>query len=414
MKVAVWHNLPSGGAKRALYNHVRGLKQRGHIVEAWCPSTADQSYLPLSEIIPEHVVPFPGVYSDVNRLTKIRKDYFELHAKIDILDSHCRQCAEEINSRGFDLLFANSCRYTSVSPIARYVTGPKVLYLQEPFRSFYEAMPKLPWVAPSKLSFRNPDSFKNHLVDALKVHCKRILAREELLNAQAFDVILVNSFFSRESILRAYGIDAKVCYLGIDSSLFENRGQHRESLVVGVGSLTPAKNIDFVIRALAKVDNPRPPLLWVGNASLTTYLTGLKHLASSLDVDFSVKEMATDAELVDILNRATMMAYAPRLEPFGFTPLEANACGLPVIATAEGGMRETIVDGVNGLLVEPDEQAMADAIIRLRDDEQYRSELSQSGNKQVAKKWGLSASIDRLEQRLQQVLSEKTSGVIDL
>lgn len=408
MKIAVWHNLPSGGAKRALYNHVRGLKQRGHLVEAWCPSTADQSYLPLGEIIQEHVVPFPGVYSDINMLTKIRKDYFELHAKTNVLDRHCQQCAEEINSRRFDLLFANSCRYTSVSPIARYVTGPKVLYLQEPFRSFYEAMPKLPWVAPPKLSFHNPDFLKNLLVDTVKVHCKRILAREELLNAQAFDAILVNSFFSRESILRAYGIDAKVCYLGIDFGLFENRGQQRESLVVGVGSLTPAKNIDFIIRALAKIDNPRPPLLWVGNASLATYLTGLKHLAYTLGVDFSVKEMATDAELVDILNRATMMAYAPRLEPFGFTPLEANACGLPVIATAEGGMRETVVDGVNGLLVEPDEQAMADAIMRLRDDERYRSELSQNGSKQVVEKWGLSASIDRLEQRFQQVMSGKT------
>src|SRR5229473_3089346 len=57
MKIAIWHNLPSGGGKRALYDHVRGLVARGHEVEGWCPPTADRSYLPLSTIVPEHVVP---------------------------------------------------------------------------------------------------------------------------------------------------------------------------------------------------------------------------------------------------------------------------------------------------------------------------------------------------------------------
>ena len=57
MRIAVWHNLPSGGGKRALYYHVRGLVERGHSVEAWCPSTSDRNYLPLSELITEHVLP---------------------------------------------------------------------------------------------------------------------------------------------------------------------------------------------------------------------------------------------------------------------------------------------------------------------------------------------------------------------
>jgi hypothetical protein len=57
MKIAVWHNLPSGGSKRALYDHVRGLVTRGHIVEAWCPQTADPNYLPLRGIVREHILP---------------------------------------------------------------------------------------------------------------------------------------------------------------------------------------------------------------------------------------------------------------------------------------------------------------------------------------------------------------------
>ena len=57
MKIAVWHNLPSGGGKRALYYHVRGLVGRGHELACWSLDTADQSYLPLSEFAPERIVP---------------------------------------------------------------------------------------------------------------------------------------------------------------------------------------------------------------------------------------------------------------------------------------------------------------------------------------------------------------------
>src|SRR5438270_5425310 len=46
MKIAIWHNLPSGGAKRALHDQVVGLKARGHELEVWCPSSADPNYLP--------------------------------------------------------------------------------------------------------------------------------------------------------------------------------------------------------------------------------------------------------------------------------------------------------------------------------------------------------------------------------
>ena len=86
---------------------------------------------------------------------------------------------------------------------------------------------------------------------------------------------------------------------------------------------------------------------------------------------------------MNILNRAMLMIYTPRLEPFGFAPLEANACGTPVLAVAEGGVRETIVDGVNGLLVDDDPRAMADAVTRLSNDREYARRLGQAGRKQV-------------------------------
>jgi len=57
LRIAIWHNLPSGGGKRAMFDQVRGLTSRGHYVEAWCPPTANQTFLPLSTLIKEHIVP---------------------------------------------------------------------------------------------------------------------------------------------------------------------------------------------------------------------------------------------------------------------------------------------------------------------------------------------------------------------
>jgi len=99
------------------------------------------------------------------------------------------------------------------------------------------------------------------------------------------------------------------------------------------------------------------------------------------------------------------MLYAPRLEPFGMAPLEGNACGLPVIAVAEGGIRETIVDGVNGLLVDADPEAMANAIRPLLDDDHHARALGEAGVRLVNERWSLDAAERRLEEHLEKVVS---------
>src|SRR6266516_3554194 len=103
MRIAVWHNLPSGGGKRALYYHVRGLVEKGHSVEAWCPSTSDRNYLPLSELITEHVA-----HIDIRHRGKSVARSLLLGGLNDdglreakALDEHCRKCADEINRGGF-------------------------------------------------------------------------------------------------------------------------------------------------------------------------------------------------------------------------------------------------------------------------------------------------------------------------
>lgn len=409
MRIAIWHNLPSGGAKRLLYYEVRELVRRGHTVESWCPATADQSYLPVGGLIAEHILPL--AWSDRpprGPLARALWPYRSVTGKLAAMDRHCRACAEQINRGGFDLLFGNACMFFRLTAISRYVTIPKLIYLGEPYRWLYEAMPRLPWVAlPPERRWWLPARIRARLRDALRVRALRIQAREELLAAEAYDAILVNSLYSRESVLRAYNISAEVRYPGIDTDLFARRDLPREDFVIGVGAFVREKNIHFIIDALAAVRGPRPRLVWVGNVAVPGYLEELRRRAQASGVAFEPRVRASDDEIVDLLGRALCMLYAPRLEPFGLAPLEANACATPVVAVAEGGVRETVIDGVNGLLVEHDPPAMARAVERLRDDPAEARRLGEQAHRHVLERWTLGASIDRLEQRFAELLAAR-------
>jgi len=247
------------------------------------------------------------------------------------------------------------------------------------------------------------------VINEIGIHQLRILAREELTNAKAFDRILVNSFFSRESLLRAYGLDSTVCYLGIDTDLFVDQNKPREPFVVSLGELRPHKRPEFVIRSVAKIPQPRPRLVWISNNYDGPYRESMESLAQSLEVSFEVRTKLNDTDLVAALNRASAMAYAPRLEPFGFAPLEANASGLAVVAVAEGGVRETINDGVNGLLVPYDPEAMASGIQRLLEDTEYADQLGRRGHQIVHEQWSVDAAVTRLEQELKTIAARKAS-----
>src|SRR5258707_110792 len=130
MKIAIWHNLPSGGGKRALYDQVCGLIERGHEVEVWCPPTADRDYLPLNTLVPEHVVGLG--FKSLSELSKLNPLRWNPAVRLWAMDRHCQKCAQEINAGNFDLLFSAACMFFATTAIGRFVNIPSVIYLQEP------------------------------------------------------------------------------------------------------------------------------------------------------------------------------------------------------------------------------------------------------------------------------------------
>jgi glycosyltransferase involved in cell wall biosynthesis len=106
---------------------------------------------------------------------------------------------------------------------------------------------------------------------------------------------------------------------------------------------------------------------------------------------------ANDAELVGCYNRADVFVFSSLREGFGMPPLEAMACGTPVVTTDCGGVLDYAEDGVNCLVVPVgDPQAMADAVHRILSDEALARQLSEAGI-ETARQYTWEAMVDRME-----------------
>jgi glycosyltransferase involved in cell wall biosynthesis len=95
------------------------------------------------------------------------------------------------------------------------------------------------------------------------------------------------------------------------------------------------------------------------------------------------------------------------LEPFGYAPLEANACGTAVVALAEGGVRETMTNPACGVLIPSlDEKAFAHALLAYCDDLLFAAESGKKARAYVEQNWSKAAAAETLEREIKRVVEE--------
>ena len=113
-------------------------------------------------------------------------------------------------------------------------------------------------------------------------------------------------------------------------------------------------------------------------------------------------ESPSDRELLSLYQSACAVVYPPFNEDWGLVPLEAMACGKPVIALNRGGPVETVVDGETGFLADPAPEAFADAMERLADDPELPRRMGARGRQRALRfQWkdfceGLDGCLDRV------------------
>jgi glycosyltransferase involved in cell wall biosynthesis len=118
--------------------------------------------------------------------------------------------------------------------------------------------------------------------------------------------------------------------------------------------------------------------------------------------------MVSDDELVRLYNQALLVAYTPIMEPFGFVPLEAMACGTPVVGVREGGVRETVMHEQTGLLADRDLPQLAAAIECLLSDAGKREAFGKRGREVALKQWRWDESVRQLNAQLAETAVRRT------
>lgn len=166
---------------------------------------------------------------------------------------------------------------------------------------------------------------------------------------------------------------------------------HDEFLILQLGRMVPRKGVDNVIRALALLQQtyriPARLLVVGGNREepdpvATPELGRLMRLAHELGIAHAVTftGQRQRAQLRTYYSAADVFVTTPWYEPFGITPLEAMACATPVVGSAVGGIKTTVVDGKTGYLVPPnDAAALAERLAWLQRDPKLAQRLGWAG-----------------------------------
>jgi glycosyltransferase involved in cell wall biosynthesis len=401
LRIALYHNLTSGGSKREAYEFARQFSLAGHTVHLFHPSTADEDFLPLKQFSQTQTAFDLNLFSDLPiRLPGFRRyvDLMLLCRNLGRLKQLARRAAAQIDAGGYDFVLVHHDRIVQSPYLLRYLKTQSVYYCAEPMREFYEPPIVRPYHLPSTALDRAQRAWYR---PALRIR-QAIVQAEDCRNVHHARVLLTNSFFTAESIYRAYGLRANVSYLGVDTEKFQPLQLEKQNIVLSVGAVSPLKGYDFIIQALGLIQPlERPKLVIVGNTASAAETQFLQSLASryAVSLDFCVN--LADRDLVALYNRARALVYAPVLEPFGFAPLEAMACATPVVAVKEGGVRESVVDGVTGFLVPRDAAAFAQALSNVLSDSIQARMMGANGREAMLRSWTWLQAYERLIGNLQ-------------
>ena len=205
-----------------------------------------------------------------------------------------------------------------------------------------------------------------------------------------------------------HGCDSRVrmIYDGIDLSRFESIAGVETvraefglagdgALVTTVGRIEPWKGQHILVEAVPEIlkEHPNARILIVGGLAVNKpeYERGLRTRCAELGVSGRVIFTGIRSDIPRILAASNVLVLPSATpEPFGLTVVEAMAAGCPVVATAAGGPLESVVDGVTGWLVPPnDPQAMAQKIRRALDHPEEARAMGARGRQRAQAHFGV-------------------------
>jgi len=399
MKIALFHNLPSGGAKRHTFEQVRELARRGHHIVEFAPSTADLSFASFEPFIQGRRYFELEVHPFSERRIPFLMPYvhaWQLRANLNKTKQLNRRIAREIDFSDFDIVLAKDCHIVNNPYVLRFVQTASV------FQCHHGLRHRLALDVGEPGSYTSAsERIKRLYYWPVTFYKERLLFEAELRNVQSASLVLTNSRYAQELIGSIYRVDAEVIYPGIDADKFRPLGMEKLGYVLTVGALNVTKGQRFLLESIAHIPRKRRPALFIAANAIDSHeLRYVRQMAQELQIELHVESISDDRRMVEVYNQASIFAYAPYGEALGMAPLESLACGTPVVAVAEAGVREALREGDGSLLVERDAAMMAESLERLIYNEKLQHELTGMGRNYVEQYWTWQEAGQRLEEAL--------------
>ena len=324
-----------------VHDWLTGMRGGEKVLEVLCELYPDASLFTLVHV-PGSVTPvIEGLApraSALSRLPGIGRVYRHLLPLFPAV-------VEQFDLDAFDLVISTS--HCAVKSVVRPGRARHLSYCHTPMR----------YVWDQRAAYFGPDRVGRVAAAALRP-VLAWLARWDAATAHRVDRYVANSQHVARRIGRYYNRRATVVHPPVDTDFFGPGDGGRGTGALIVSALVPYKRIDVAIAACRQAG---VQLRVVGQGP---ELARLRKQGGS-DVEFLGSR--SNEEIRD-LYRASAVVLLPGEEDFGIVPVEAQACGRPVVAAALGGAMETVVDGETGVLVAPGSaEAMADGIRRALD-----------------------------------------------
>lgn len=247
--------------------------------------------------------------------------------------------------------------------------GTKVFYTAHGFH-FYKGAPKLNWL----------------VYYPIEKYCAQFT--DKLITINHEDYAFAKRKLKAQKIHYVPGV-------GIDLSRFENiqvdKTAKRQEigvpedafLLLSVGELNENKNHQIIIKALAKVNDPKIHYAVAGVGDQKDHLL---HLAESLGISSQVHLLGYRNDVPELNHSADVFCFPSIREGLGLAAVEAMACKVPVIAAENRGTRDVIENGVTGLLCDCDkEDTFADAMVALIENVDKRIQMGEKAHDSISR-----------------------------
>ena len=219
----------------------------------------------------------------------------------------------------------------------------------------------------------------------------------EKLAIESADKIVAVSGDMKKDIMELFGVGEEkiqIVHNGVDLTKWRRvetrEAQKRygigEKYVLFFGRTTKQKGIDVLIKASDLIAPSAKVVICTAGADTPEFLKEMETFAKTRKNVIWINKMLDETECIEIYSGASVFVCPSVYEPFGIINLEAMSCEIPVVASAVGGIKEIVIDGETGFLIEPSNpKIIAEKVNKILSDKNLAVKFGKNGRERVEK-----------------------------